>query len=186
MVAERDGLGGLQMREARHDGARMDGRLVDERALEFAQRGFGAVAGRAHPHFEVERDLVVARAGHMQALGGLADQVGQPRFDVHVDVFEFGLENELALFDFPAHLLESAHDRGHVFGLQDFGVRQHLRMRGRARNVFGVEPPVDVDRGIDPLHDRVGGDAETTAPHRVGGFLFGTRSLCRASHGDLY
>jgi hypothetical protein len=32
----------------------------------------------------------------MQPAGGRADQLGKPRFDVHMDVFERALEAELA------------------------------------------------------------------------------------------
>src|SRR3954453_7481447 len=38
-------------------------------------------------------------AGGVKALAGLADAVGEPGLDVHVDVFEFVDEGEAACFD---------------------------------------------------------------------------------------
>ena len=59
-----------------------------------------AVDRLAHPEPEVGRDLVVARARRVQAPGRLADQLPEPRLDVHVDVFERGLKLEVAALDF--------------------------------------------------------------------------------------
>ena len=42
---------------------------------------------------------------------GLADQLGQARLDVEVDVLELGRERELAGLDLAADLLEPAQDR---------------------------------------------------------------------------
>jgi len=55
----------------------------------------------AEPH--VERDLVIARAGGVQLRAG-RNALGQLGLDVHVDVFEFGLPQELRGGDFLADL----------------------------------------------------------------------------------
>ena len=47
-----------------------------------------AVDRLAHPQAEIGRHLVVAAAPGVQALAGLADPLGQPRLDVHVDVLQ--------------------------------------------------------------------------------------------------
>jgi len=96
MVPQGDGLGGLQMGEARHHGVGMGERRFGERALVGGQAGVEAVDGIAHPQAEVGRDLVVARARGVQTAGRCADQFGEPRLDIHVDVLERALEGERA------------------------------------------------------------------------------------------
>ena len=44
---------------------------------------------------------------------------------------------------------------------------QHRRMRLACRDVLAVEVPVEVDRGVDLLHDGVGTRREAPAPHLV-------------------
>ncbi len=42
----------------------------------------------AHPEAEIDGDLVVARARGVKAPGRRADDLGEPAFDVHMDVLE--------------------------------------------------------------------------------------------------
>ena len=100
VVAEGDRLGGLQVGVARHDGRGMGLGLTDQRRLQIAQLSVQGVDRLAHPEPEIGRDLVVARARRVQAPGRLADQLLEPRLDVHVDVLERGLELEVAALDF--------------------------------------------------------------------------------------
>ena len=58
------------------------------------------VALVAHPQPEIRRHLVVAASRRVQPAGGLADQLLQPRLDVHVDVLERGREGEPPALDF--------------------------------------------------------------------------------------
>ena len=97
MMAERDGLRGLQMGEARHHGAGMLQRARGERMLECGQRRVGRVDGVADIEAEIGRHLVVARARGVQAACGGPDQFGEPALDIHMDVFERALEVEIAL-----------------------------------------------------------------------------------------
>ncbi len=121
----------------------------------------------AHPEAEVDRDLVVARAGGVQPPGGGADDVGEPALDVHMDVFERAREGELARLDFALDLGETLGDGLGVRGLDDPLAGQHGDMGQGAGDVLGGELAVEVDRGVDLLHDfgRAGG--EPAAPHRV-------------------
>ena len=96
MMPERHRLRGLQMREARHDGRGVRQRLLGERLLIAGQRRVDVVDRVAHPELEVGRDLVVARTRGVQPPGRRPDQLGEPRLDVHMDVFERPLEAELA------------------------------------------------------------------------------------------
>ena len=86
MMAERDRLRDLQMREAGHHGVGMRLGLIDQRALKLAQCRVEAVDRAAHPQAEIGRDLIVARARRVQPSGRRADQLGKPRLDIQVDV----------------------------------------------------------------------------------------------------
>jgi len=99
MMAEGDRLRSLQMREARHDGFRMLFRALKEGRDEIGQRLLALLQLFLDPQAEIERHLVVARAGGMQAAGGGADERCKPRLDVHMDVFETAREFEIAALD---------------------------------------------------------------------------------------
>ncbi len=129
MVAESDGLGGLQMGEAGHRAGRVGGRGGGEGVHEVGELGVDAVGGVAHPEAEIGGDLVVAAAGGVEAAAGIADAVGQAGLDVHVDVFEGGVESEAAGFDFSGDLGEAVGDGGGVFLGDDAGVGQHRGVR---------------------------------------------------------
>ena len=99
MMAEGDRLRALKVGEARHGEAGMGEGLVGEGGLQRGQRRVDAVQPVADEELEVERDLVIARAGRVQAAGGIADQLLQPRLDVEMDVLERAREGEAALLD---------------------------------------------------------------------------------------
>ena len=96
MMAEGHGLRRLQMGETRHYRVGILQRLLGERALITGERGIKTVDIVAHPEPKVGRHLVVARARGVQPPGRRPDQLGEPALDVHMDVFERGLEGELA------------------------------------------------------------------------------------------
>ena len=99
MVAEGDGLRGLQMGEAGHRVGGVLGGAVGQGAHHVGDLRVEPVDRVAHPEAEIGGDLVVAAARGVQALAGLADALGQPRLDVHVDVFEVVDEREAAGLD---------------------------------------------------------------------------------------
>ena len=67
--------------------------------MQVASCGIQAVDRVAHPKAEIGRDLVVAGARGVQPLAGLADQLGEPRLDIHMNVFERLGERERAALD---------------------------------------------------------------------------------------
>ncbi len=85
--------------------------LVEQRRLQRGEPGDDAVDCVAHPQAEVGGDLVVARARGVQPARRVADQLGQPRLDIHMDVFEGGAELELAGVDLRLDLVEPGDDR---------------------------------------------------------------------------
>ena len=102
MMAEGHRLGRLQVGEAGHDGGGVGERLLGQRLLQGGERRVGAVDGVAHPQPEVGGDLVVARARRVQPAGGRADQLGQPRLDIEVDVLQRAGKGERRLLRFLA------------------------------------------------------------------------------------
>jgi hypothetical protein len=96
MMPERHRLGGLHMREARHRVGGEGGGAAGQHAHQVADLGDHRVRRIAHPQAEIGRHLVVAAARRVQPLAGLADALGQPRLDVHVDIFQPGVEDEVA------------------------------------------------------------------------------------------
>ena len=162
-----DGLRGLQMREARHDGFGMRAGLQEQLLLQGAQPRFGAFAGLAHPEPEIRRHLIVARACGVQPRTGRAHKLRQPRFDIEMDVFELALEGETAFGDLGRDLIEAFQDGVCVDLRDDALLRQHLRVRLRARDVLFGQPFVEFDGGVNLLHDGSGAAFETPAPHLV-------------------
>ena len=157
VMAERDGLGDLQVREARHDRVGVLFREVEQRAAQVVQQAADAVDLAAQPQADVGRDLVVTRAAGVQALAGVADQRGQARLDVQVDVFQVELPFEFAALDFTLDLRHPAFDRGQVVGADDLLRGEHVRVRERAGDVDEREALVEKYRrrvALDQLGHR--------------------------------
>src|SRR5260370_1158439 len=120
-----------------------DSAMKPNGGLQVAQHRLQAVARVAHPQPDVERDLVVARTRGMQPAAGRADQRGETRLDVEMDVLELGRELEVAGLDLRAHLEQAAPDCTPVLRRQDSPGDQHVAMGERARDVLRVEPAVE-------------------------------------------
>ena len=99
-MAQRHGLGGLQVREARHHRIGVEQRLLGQGQLKIVQCRVDRVERVADPEAEIERHLVVARARRMEPSCGLADDLGEARLDVHMDVLQGAGEREGAGLDF--------------------------------------------------------------------------------------
>ena len=100
MVAERHRLRALHVREARHHVGGMRQRLLGEHLLQPGDLADQLVDRVADPEPEIERDLVVARARGVQPPRRRPDEAGEPRLDVHMDIFQRAIEGEVALLDF--------------------------------------------------------------------------------------
>ena len=73
--------------------------LVDQRRLQVAHRRVEAVDRGPHPEAEIGGHLIVARACRMKTPGRRADQLGEARLDVEVDVLVGLAELERAGLD---------------------------------------------------------------------------------------
>ncbi len=92
-------LRGLQMGKAGHDGGGVGERFLGQRALIGRKLDVDFVDRVAYPKPKIGRHLVVTRTRGVQSAGGRSNQFGEPRLDVHVDVFERALEAKFAAFD---------------------------------------------------------------------------------------
>ena len=121
----------------------------------------------AHPQPEIGRHLVVAAARGVQPLAGLADPLGQPRLDVHVDVFERLVEREAPGLDFGAIASRPLRIACSSSALMTPDLRQHRGMRERAPDVLPPQLAVEADGGVDLLHHHRRAGGEAAAPLRV-------------------
>ena len=170
MMAERDGLRGLQVRKARHHHVGARERALGERPLQVGDLAVERVDGVAHPELEIGRDLVVARARGVQAPGRRADQRAEPAFDVHVHVLEGARKFEFAGLDFAFDFVQTLRDGGRVLGADDALRGEHRDMGLGSGYILGAELAVKVDRGVDLFHDLGRGAREPAAPHLVAHF----------------
>ncbi len=116
MGKTRHGIGGV-FRRARH-----------QRPHKILDLQGQAIDGVPHPEAKVRRHLVVAAATGMEAAAGIADPVGEPRLDVHMDVFERRLERETPGLDLGGDGLKAAGDGALVGGGNDPSAGQHRGM----------------------------------------------------------
>ena len=72
----------------------------------------------------------------MQALTGIANQLGQARLDVQVHIFQIQLPLKVAGFDVIRDLRHAALDGCVVVGADDALGRQHLGVGQTARNIY--------------------------------------------------
>ena len=118
---------------------------ADERPLQVDQAAVDLVDRVAAPQPQVGRDLVVAAAGGVQLAADVAEAVDQRPLDVHVDVFQLGLELEAALLNLLADRLQALLNLPAFVGGEQADLGQHLGMGDRGADVVRVEPPVEAD-----------------------------------------
>ena len=127
--AEGHGLRCLQMGEPRHQRVGMFFGAAQQHGLQAGQRLVHGIDQLANPEPEIGRHLIIARACRMQPTRRLADQLGKPRLDVHMDVFQRGREDEVSGSNLGTDGVQPAMN-GFAVGLGDDAAgRQHAGMR---------------------------------------------------------
>ena len=104
----------------------------------------------------------------MEALAGIANQLGESCLDIHVHVFQLYLPAEGARRDLFFYLCQSTVDIAQIFITQNARGSQHVGMRARALNIVVSK---HVIKGVGPsefLNERIGGLAKTTTPCLTG------------------
>ena len=89
-------------------------------------------------HAHIQGDLVVAGAPGVQAAGGGADELVQPAFNVHVQVFQRGVPGEAIRLDLLPHPFQAIHDEFGVFTGDRPCSGEHFGMGDRAGNILAV------------------------------------------------
>ena len=84
-----------------------------------------------------------------------------------MDVFECAREREGPALDFAANSLQTGAHRIRLLVRDDAAFGQHGDVRLRAGNVLQGELAIEVDGGVDLLHDRMGCALEAATPHLV-------------------
>ena len=157
MVPEGDGLGGLQMSEAGHDGLPVALRQIQQGAQQGVLLGEDGVDFLAQVEARGGGDLIIARTPGVQLLAGIADPLDQPMLDVHVQVFQVHPPLKLAGLDLFADLPQAGDDALHFAFFQNAGAAQHAAMGDGAANVLAIEPPVESHGGRELLHEAIRG-----------------------------
>ncbi len=73
----------------------------------------------------------------------------------------------MAAFDLAFDLLEAGDDRRDILLRQDSGLGQHGGMGERTADILSPEFLVEIDGGVDLLHDGARTCGETPSPHAI-------------------
>ncbi len=168
VMAERDRLRDLQVREAGHDRVAVLVCEIEQRAPQRNQLRGQPVDRAAQPQSHVGRHLVVARAGGMQALASVADAFGELALDVEVYILEIERPLEAPGVDVRGDPVEAALDVGDVLLVDDALRGEHAGMRSRARDVDLCQALVEAHGrriALDTLGHRF---SEATGPGALG------------------
>jgi hypothetical protein len=112
----------------------------------------------------------------VQAFAGVADQRGQPLFDVEMHIFQVERPFKLAGFDLTGDGFHAADDVGQIAGADDALPGQHLGVGERTANVLAPHALVKIDRGrvaFDEIGNRLGEASGPSVLRGVGGHVFG-------------
>ena len=122
----------------------------------------------AHIELEVCGHLVVARPGRVELAGHRADNLLQTALDIEMYVFQRSREFEVSSLDLGQDFVETLGDLGGLFRRKDACSLKHGDMRFRGFDIVPPEPLVEIDGGINVLHNVGGARGEAAAPHCVG------------------
>jgi ribosomal protein S18 acetylase RimI-like enzyme len=142
-------MGQSRWRSATHERA-----LECLEALDRAQRVGPGV------HRDVRRDLVVARARRVQLAADGPDELVSRRSIAMWMSSSSGREREGPAVELLGHAVQPGQQLVAIGVGDDPGRRQHRRVRPRLLDVVGPEAPVEPDRGVELLEDRVLGLGE--------------------------
>ncbi|MNV18981.1 hypothetical protein D3C71_1098220 [compost metagenome] len=168
VVPEGHWLGGLQVGEPRHDAGGFALRLLQQAFLQASDFGQDQVDFVTQPQADIGGDLIVTAAAGVQFFTGHADAVGQPRLDVHVDVFKVDAPVELAGLDFTLDGLQAIDDAVALGIGQHADLGQHGGVGDRAHDVVAIQALVESDGGGEAGDEGVDGFTEAAAPGLIG------------------
>ena len=190
VVREPHRLRALQVRVTGQHRARVLGGACEQHRAQLKQPRARGERGVAQIQREVGGDLVVAAAPGVQAPGGVANFFAQPRFNVHVDVFERRVKTKRAALDFARNFAQPRDDARHVRRRHQPLRAEHPRVGDGAAQVVPRERAVEGDARAERFHARVGGGGEASAPRLLGcatgvhpATLTAARASCKLAGG---
>jgi len=164
MVRKEDRLGPLQVSIARHGDRAMRFRLGHQHALALLKplRKIFQLTAQVEP--DVQRDLVVATASRVQFAPQGANQLREPPFNRHVNVFVLRRKFKSAPIQLGLDCFEGPHDRPSLARLQDPRLLQGLAVGDAALDVLRVQPAIDGHRSGEGFDETVRRFPKSTTP----------------------
>ena len=142
VVSHADRLGLLEVGVARHDDVPMSGRPVEQGVHE----GYEGIADGVHFLSQVEPDrggsLVVAAPPRVELGAQGTDEIGEPRLDIHVDVFHRFQRLETALLDLAKDLSQAVLYHGGLALFEQPHVLEHPHVGDAPVYIVRRQPPV--------------------------------------------
>ncbi len=164
MMGKKNRLGSLSMRISRHDDIQMSLGQMDEDVPQRVQLGHDPLNGIPQIHPQIQRNLVVAASPGMQFLGGIPDQLLQPGFNVHVNIFQAVGKREPSFLDFYADPVQAFRHLLRFFFLDHSGFSQHPAMGDTPFNIPSVKTPIRFNGRREHFHALIGLFAKTAFP----------------------
>ena len=149
VVTEGDRLCTLQMRVAGHDGIAVFLGFAGDDLDELHDQLFDGDDLFFEVELHVERYLVIAASGGVQALAVVADTLGQFSFDEGVDILGFHVDAERAALDVREDPLQALNNILNALLGDDAAFAEHGRMRDTALNVLAVHAAVKRDGAVE-------------------------------------
>ena len=106
-MGQQDRLGALQMGVARQDGFNMASGQLHQNILQLEQKPGDGIDGIPQVQAHIQCYLVVAAPGGMQLVRNRSDNLGQPGFNMRVNVFERVAVCECACVDLLLYFLKA-------------------------------------------------------------------------------
>ena len=166
MVAKGDGLGRLQMSEARKGGGGFFSSTLDQPLAQSLHHGQDAIDGTAQVQPGVGGHLIIARAARMELLGHIPQAGSQRPLDVAVHVFQRLVPNKRAGVHLLAQRLQGLIKLGALCRCDHACLLQGLQVRQGAGNVFPVQALVEGDRDAEAAQGLTHALGKTPGPQR--------------------
>ena len=145
MMRQQNGLGALQMGVTRQHSCNMASGKVHQNILQLEQMLDDGINGIPQVQAHIQSHLIVAASGGMQLMRNFADDLGQPGFNMGVDIFQCVAVRQSSFLDLMLDLLKTGNEFLSLFGGYNVRLCQGPTVRNAALNIIGIQPPVDID-----------------------------------------
>ncbi len=161
-------LGSLQVSVGRHDDVQVGVTTGHERTLKIGQLPVQAIDRVPRPKPQVGRNLVVATSRRVQLAADIAQSIDECLFDVHMDIFEFLPQGQVAAVQQLPDLAQRRLNLLALVATQETHVGEHSSMGNRTGDVVGVQPVVETNALGERLDASIGRPLEDAATGGTG------------------